>query len=161
MVPRARTSSSPLLAIVLAALPAACLPPARALPRADEWHLVQLAGKPAGYTQEVERDAPGGGTLSITRQKLVVRRAEQSIELEMAFEVEEKPSGDLTRLRVVQRLARNETVITGVVRGDRLELTSGEGADARRTEVPFDPRTIGPRALERLLREKLRKPGDS
>ncbi len=127
----------------------------------EEWHSLLLNGQPAGFTQEVERRSPEGNLITWTRQRFVVRRAEQPVQMEAELEVEETIAGDILRFRLVQRLASDDMVSEGKVRGDRMEISVSSSDKPRLTSVPFDRRARGPRAIERLLLAVLKQPGDT
>ncbi|MGH7378377.1 MAG: transglutaminase-like domain-containing protein, partial [Candidatus Methylomirabilales bacterium] len=104
---------------------------------------------------------PSGRLVTKILQRLVVRRAEEPVAMEVSQEIEEAPTGEIARFRMVQRMAQNDVVVEGVVRGNRMVMTSA-GPGARRSfEVPFNPLAVGPRRIERLLREKLKRSGDT
>jgi hypothetical protein len=127
----------------------------------EEWHLLLLNGQPAGFTRQSEGETRAGNLTTSTLQHLVVRRAAETVEMEIEQALEETPQGGLARFRMVQRMARSDTVTEGVVRGAQLDLTSSGPGNSRRSTVTYDPRALGPRRLEQLLHEKLRRPGDS
>src|SRR5262249_41822149 len=103
-------------------------------------------------------------TTTSTLQHLAVRRAAESVEMEVEEEVEEAASGAMTRFRMVQRMSRNEEVTEGRGAGGSLGVSVTGGGEPRRASARYDPPgpgALGRRALEKLFLEKLRRPGDS
>jgi len=129
--------------------------------RTETWHRLLLNDQPAGFMREVKEAKAGGSLVTETQQRLVVRRADQSLEMEVSLKVEETPLGGIVGFKLLQRMAQNDVTTEGLMRGDSVDLTSTGTGAPRRSTVPFDRRAIGPRRLEAILREKLRRPGDS
>ena len=130
--------------------------------RQEDWYRVVLNGKPAGFIRQTQEDAPGGGFATTVLERLIVRRGAEPapVTMEVESRVEEDPAGAVRRFRLVQRMASEDQVTEGVVRGSALEITSGSAAEPRRSSVPFDPRAIGPHRLEEVLSSKLLREGD-
>jgi len=127
----------------------------------EEWHSLLLGGKPAGFMQEIHRRSPEGNLVTWTRQRLIVRRGAEPVQMEAELEVEETLGGDILGFRLLQRLASENMVSEGKVRGDQMEISVTGSGEPRRIAVPFDRRAKGPRAIERLLLASLKQPGDS
>ena len=129
--------------------------------REEQWHRLLLNRQPAGFSRERVRTANLGGHVTELLQRLVLRRGEEPVQMEVEQEIEERADGAITRFRMVQKLASTDQVSEGRVRDSTLEVTSHAAGKSRTQEFPYDPRAVGPQRHRELLRTGLRREGDT
>jgi transglutaminase-like putative cysteine protease len=128
----------------------------------DDWYLVSIDGKKAGYLRTCSVPRAEGGYTTTTAQKLVLRRGTTSVSIEMASSFEEDAAGKLLGFRMTQRLSQMETETVGRVENGAIVITDiTEGEASVESRVELDPRAVGPRRAEDRTQEGLKKPGDS
>lgn len=130
--------------------------------RKNEWFLVYLQGKPAGYFFLREVDLEAGGVETFHRMRLRISRAGEITELDTSITIREKSSGEIVDFISVEKMGGGAQVKRGKVNGRSLELTIGNPGDAspRKLVQPFDPRAVGPHAVDTILRNRLENQGD-
>ena len=165
---RARIAGFAAAILVVICLPSGSPSAGRDLESADaqsrkvEWHQVVIRGRPAGYVQISVFPRDEGGFAVRTFMKMVISRGSRKLTLETLEEIEEDAKGKVVGFLLEQKMSKRTTVIRGRVQGEVLRVTTEvEGSPPRRSEVPFDPRSVGPHRAEALAREKLRQEGDS
>lgn len=128
----------------------------------DEWHLVYLAEKPAGYLRITSRPREEGGHVTTVRQKLTLRRGAVPVETEMTVTTEEDEAGRFVGFESRQKLSRTEMRSSGHVEDGFLVLedttSGGEPVEAR---IPADPEAVGPQFAEEKMKRELKEAGDS
>jgi len=127
----------------------------------DEWQKVLISGQPAGYIRTTERPREGGGVRTTTAQMLILKRGQEALRTESSTTIEEDAAGRITGFALHQALSKDALEVKGTLEGEQfdvVETVAGQGP--RRSRIPAEPRALGPHAIDRLLRETLKKPGD-
>lgn len=151
----------PVRLLVAWLLLARSIQPAEIPPR-DEWHLLFLQEKPAGYLHHSGRPLADGGYLTLMTQKLVLARGTQRVEIRMETSTEENASGKLVSFHCESELSRMVTKISGRVQGDEILVEqSAGGAAPIHSRIAVDPAAMGPQRAEDEMRRHLSKPGDA
>ena len=127
----------------------------------EDWFSLRLNGQSAGFSRQREERLPDGAVATSVFQRLVIRRGAEPVTMEIESRIEETAQGAIRGYRLVQRMAAADEVTEGVLRGDRMEITSRNAGSPRKTEIPFDPAAVGPHRLERMMREGLHRSGDT
>ncbi|HVR75765.1 MAG TPA: transglutaminase family protein [Planctomycetota bacterium] len=154
-----RASAGILIALILAASPA----PARGNELfEEEWHLFFLDGKPAGYQRISIRSREDGGATVTAFQKVIVKRGPSTARVSVTTTTEEDATGRILGFRTVQSLSDVPMEAVGRREGEDLVVTeSAEGKDTRTSRVAVPPEAVGPARADRILKERLKQPGDS
>ena len=132
----------------------------QAKPTLENWDAAYLGDVKIGYlhtiTRTVERD---GKMMFRTSQelKLTLKRYDKVGEIRMESGTEEDAEGKIEAVFMTQYLQGKKLVVTGKVRGDRLEM---QVDDREPKSVPWNDEAIGMYRQERLFRERKAKSGD-
>jgi transglutaminase superfamily protein len=119
----------------------------------DEWHLVLIQGKPAGYWHlRIEPRAAGGYTTKLD-EKIVLKRATDLAEVTKSTESDEDAEGKILAYRQVQRMSAEPRRTVGIVKDGALHITEtvGEGAPSEAI-LPLDPAAVGTRRLNEMMK---------
>jgi hypothetical protein len=128
----------------------------------ETWDAVFIEGARCGYAHatvhELERD---GAKVYRTTQEMnmAMKRYGAVVRLRVETTVEETADGKAVAFTVTQFTDKGDKFTkTATVQGDKL-LVKAPG-DPKEKSLPWDPRALGPYKQERLLAEKMPKPGD-
>jgi hypothetical protein len=158
-----RTATAAVAGALLAAavLFLATTPRAHADVAVDDWHMIFLQEKPAGYMHLKIVPRPGGGFTSSTDSKIVLRRANDVSEVTTSTEVDEDPAGKILGYRLVQRMSAEPRRTAGVVRDGVIHISETAGqAKPTEAKLPLDPAAVGTRRLQEMLKS-LDEPGET
>ena len=111
----------------------------------DEWFLIHLRGKAAGYSSQRKVVGENGDIETISFTRMTIKRGTEKVTVEMRLELRENAAGNILSFRKEEKTARQGVTTVGkVVEPDRmmLEVTSGD-SPARTQEVPFNPAARG------------------
>ncbi len=127
----------------------------------EDWFRIVISGNDAGSSHRLTVRLPGGQIRTTIEKKIKLRRVSQTVETDARVAIWESGGGAVQQFRLATRLSETETVVSGVIEGDRLRLTSHAGGRTRPLDpAPFDPAARGPYFFERRMAEALKKPGD-
>ncbi|MBI2930131.1 MAG: transglutaminase domain-containing protein [Planctomycetes bacterium] len=119
----------------------------------ESWYLVRVNGAKSGTSHEMVRRSRGEvRTETTTHMKMKRGRDEVSVEEESTFD--ETEDGKPQRMRYRSAMAQTETVQTGEIKGDVLELTVRSGGTEEKKNLPWKADYLFPAATQRLVKEK-------
>ena len=128
----------------------------------DEWFLIHLRGKAAGYSSQRKVVGENGDIETISFTKMTIKRDKEKVSVEMRLELRESAAGNILSFRKEEKTARQGvTTIGRVVEPDRmmLEITSGD-SPVRTQEVPFNPAARGFQHVSERISSALKEEGD-
>jgi hypothetical protein len=129
-------------------------------PARQEWFVVQLLGKPAGYVQVTELRGADGGAEVTTFTRLRVQREAQTADVRLLLRTEEDARGRLLRFVMEQELSKERLTVRGEVKGAQVVLSTSSGAGpGRSTSAPCELEAAAPHRAERIACDKLVTPG--
>lgn len=129
---------------------------------ADEWYLIHIRGKPAGYSSQREIVGENGDIETISFTRMVMKRGVEKTIVEMRLELRESAAGKILGFRKEEKMAREGVTTVGkVIEPDRLELeiTSGSSPPRKRT-TSFDPAARGFQHSSEKINSALKREGD-
>ncbi len=128
----------------------------------DEWHLVHLQGKAAGYSLLRKLEGENGELETISFTRITMRRGTQKTTVEERLEMREDAAGKILGFRKEEKKAQQAvTTIGKMISPDRMELevTSGN-SPPRKQVIPFNPATRGLQHTTKKISSTLKKKGD-
>ena len=159
-----RLLSSFLAACVLVACPGGWLPAedTKTARQGDEWHMVHLQGKPAGYSLLRKLEGENGELETVSFTRITMKRGTQKTTVEERLEIREDAAGKILGFRKEEKKAQQAVTTVGKrVSADRLELEVSSGnSPARKQVIPFNPATRGFQHTTKKISSALKKKGD-
>ena len=128
----------------------------------DEWFLIHLRGKAAGYSSQRKVVGENGDIETISFTRMTIKRGKEKVSVEMRLELLESAAGNILSFRKEEKTSRQGVTTVGkVVEPDRmmLEVTSGD-SPARTQEVPFNPAARGFQYVSERISSTLKEEGD-
>ncbi|MCS5628150.1 MAG: hypothetical protein NZ935_11235, partial [Planctomycetes bacterium] len=128
----------------------------------DEWFLIHLRGKAAGYSSQRKVVGENGNIETISFTRMTIKRGKEKVTVEMRLELRESAAGNILSFRKEEKTARQGVTTVGkVIEPDRmmLDVTSGD-SPARKQEVPFNPAARGFQYVSERISSTLKEEGD-
>ncbi|MEE3180629.1 MAG: transglutaminase family protein [Planctomycetota bacterium] len=161
---RSRFLSSFLTACVLVACPGSWLPAedTETARQGDEWHMVHLQGKPAGYSLLRKLEGENGELETVSFTRITMKRGTQKTTVEERLEIREDAAGKILGFRKEEKKAQQAVTTVGkMIASDRMELEVSSGnSPARKQVIPFNPATRGFPHTTKKISSALKKKGD-
>lgn len=137
------------------------------LGRYETWQTILVQGSKIGYSHQLVEPDAEQGTVHLTGElEMVARRYGEQSQLSLKAESWETADGRLLRFRTENHMSGVPSVTKGRVDGDKLYLQTASivahsAAPPPEQEMPWSSEFGGFGAVERSLREKPLKPGES
>ncbi len=130
--------------------------------RDDEWHMVHLQGKPAGYSLLRKLEGENGELETVSFTRITMKRGTQKTTVEERLEMREDASGRILGFRKEEKKAQQAVTTVGkLIAPDRMELEVSSGdSPARKQVIPFNPATRGLQHTTKKISSTLKKKGD-
>ena len=128
----------------------------------DEWHMIHLRGKAAGYSFLRTVKGENGDIETVSFTRIMMKRGAEKTTVEVRIELRENASGRILGFRKEEKKALQAITTVGkVIESNRMELeiTSGN-SPARKQVIPFNPAARGLRHISEKINATLKKEGD-
>ena len=133
---------------------------AQSPPATRTWQ-IKIAGEPSGTFTETTTAAREGNVATAEAMHLEMNRLGSKVEMKNESQSFENAQGELQSLKSSTSSSQTSTQTSVQVLGDHLALTTTAGDKTYRKSIPLTGSILGPKGVERLSRENLRKEGDT
>lgn len=128
----------------------------------DEWHMIHLRGKAAGYSLLRKLEGENGELETIVFTRITMKRGTQKTTVEERLEMREDAAGRILGFKKEEKKASQAVTTVGkMIAPDRMELEVSSGnSPARKQLIAFNPATRGLQHTMKKISSALKKEGD-
>lgn len=145
----------PLAFLAILAAAVAGDPPA---PGERHWDL-KLADQPSGSFTESSLVGADGNVTTKERMAMEINRLGSKVSITNETETVENRAGEMQSLVATMSSSQASTVLRVTRSGEALQIVTEAGGKSYEKKIPFTGSIVGPKGIERLSREKLKKEG--